>query len=181
MTSQPACQQQHSPQNCQRKTKISSCHMLAFLPHYRSSVTTSPRDSISTKQTLNMEIKHMYMSVPLSVNYWQQERGLAESLKWRNILHLLLLLFSAAENASPPSTWESSRGPGICHCVKETSPNPTQREKKKYSKVVQHLKPSPQLASLWSDRFPVSWPQPLQNTKSKMLKGFFVRTQKQFY
>lgn len=80
----------------------------------------------------------------------------------------------------PPSTWESSRGPGICHCVKETSPNPTQREKKKYSKVLQHLKPSPQLASLWSDRFPVSWPQPLQNTKSKMLKGFFVRTQKQF-
>lgn len=114
MTSQPACQPQHSPQNCQRKTKISSCHMLAFLPHYRSSVTTSPRDSISTKQTLNMEIKHMYMSVPLSVNYWQQERGLAESLKWRNIPHLLLLLFSAAENASPHPR---GRVPGVLASV----------------------------------------------------------------
>lgn len=88
-------------------------------------------------------------------------------------------IFSSRKCIPPIHVGEFQGSWHLSLCQGDT-PNPTQREKKKYSKVVQHLKPSPQLASLWSDRFPVSWPQPLQNTKSKMLKGFFVRTQKQF-
>lgn len=156
-------------------------HASLSAPLQEHSVSTSPRDSISTEQILNMETEHMDIRLPFSVHYWQRERGLAVSLEWRNILHLLLLPFSAAENAGPghlPIQVGEPSVPGALTSVPVSRSHHLiqhKGRKRNTGKWCSMIKPSSHLASLWSDRiqilgFPASGPQPLQNIK--MVKGF---------
>lgn len=146
MTSQLSCQPQHSPQNYWRKTKISSSYMLAFLP-----ITGTQCERFSKRLHQHWaDIKHGdrthgYKSPLVSALLTTGGRFSSEPPVEEYPSLVASTIFSSRKCRPRPPTHSGgrtkcARGSDVCPCVKEPSPNPTQREKKKYSKVVQHDK-----------------------------------------